>query len=171
MSSESLQEVITRVQLFLDNHNTVSIASKHRESVWASTVFYITDSQMNLYFLSSDQTRHIGDIQADDRVAITVYKDVADWQSIQGLQGSGTISEVASAKRGRILKDYIKKHVFLEELLRNPKDEQEQKIAEQFQVVGLYIFKPNFYRIIDNSISFGFKQELLLENKSWVIKS
>ena len=96
MNSESLQDIILRVQEFLNNHNTVSIASKNNESVWAATVFYISDTDMNLYFLSSDKTQHIGNIQTDENVAITVYKDVEDWQSIQGLQGSGQVSEVLS---------------------------------------------------------------------------
>ena len=54
-------------------------------NLWAATVFYISDTDMNLYFLSSDKTQH--NIQTDENVAITVYKDVEDWQSIQGLQG------------------------------------------------------------------------------------
>ena len=171
MNSDSLQDVILRVQEFLNNHNTVSIASKNSESVWAATVFYIADTNMNLYFLSSDKTQHISNIQTDENVAITVYKDVEDWQSIQGLQGSGQVSEVASSDRDKILADYIKKYVFLDDLLQNPKDDQEKKIAEQFSSIGLYVYKPNFFRIIDNSISFGFKQELVLKDNSWTIKS
>ena len=170
MSSDSLQDIILRVQEFLNNHNTVSIASKNNESVWAATVFYIADTNMNLYFLSSDKTQHISNIQTDENVAITVYKDVEDWQSIQGLQGSGRVSEVASSDRDKILADYIKKYVFLDDLLQNPKDDQEKKIAEQFSSIGLYVYKPNFFRIIDNSISFGFKQELVLKDDSWAIK-
>ena len=171
MNSDCLQDVILRVQEFLNNHNTVSIASKNSESVWAATVFYIADTNMNLYFLSSDKTQHISNIQTDENVAITVYKDVEDWQSIQGLQGSGQVSEVASSDRDKILADYIKKYVFLDDLLQNPKDDQEKKIAEQFSSIGLYVYKPNFFRIIDNSISFGFKQELVLKDDSWTIKS
>jgi len=171
MNSDCLQDVILRVQEFLNNHNTVSIASKNSESVWAATVFYIADTNMNLYFLSSDKTQHISNIQTDENVAITVYKDVEDWQSIQGLQGSGQVSEVASSDRDKILADYIKKYVFLDDLLQNPKDDQEKKIAEQFSSIGLYVYKPNFFRIIDNSISFGFKQELVLKDNSWTIKS
>ncbi|MCH2478832.1 MAG: pyridoxamine 5'-phosphate oxidase family protein [Gammaproteobacteria bacterium] len=171
MNSESLQDIILRVQEFLNNHNTVSIASKNNESVWAATVFYISDTDMNLYFLSSDKTQHIGNIQTDENVAITVYKDVEDWQSIQGLQGTGQISEVGSSDRDKILADYIKKYVFLDELLQNPKDDQEKKIAEQFTNIGLYVYKPNFFRIIDNSISFGFKQELVMKDDSWTIRS
>ena len=171
MNSESLQDTILRVQDFLNDHNTVSIASKNNQSVWAATVFYIADTDMSLYFLSSDKTQHIGNIQIDENVAITVYKDVGDWQSIKGLQGSGQVSEVRSSDRDKILADYIKKYVFLDELLQNPKDEQEKKIAEQFTNIGLYVYKPNFFRIIDNSISFGFKQELVWKDNSWTIKS
>jgi len=170
MNSDSLQDIILRVQEFLNNHNTVSIASKNNESVWAATVFYIADTDMNLYFLSSHKTQHIVNIQTDENVAITVYKDVEDWQSIQGLQSSGKVSEVASSNRDKILADYIKKYVFLDDLLQNPKDDQEKKIAEQFSSIGLYVYKPNFFRIIDNSISFGFKQELVLKDDSWAIK-
>ena len=70
MKSESLQDIILRVQEFLSNHNTVSIASKDNESVWAATVFYIADSEMNLYFLSSHKTQHIGNIQTDENLSL-----------------------------------------------------------------------------------------------------
>ena len=61
--------------------------------------------------------------------------------------------------------------MFLDELLQNPRDEQEKKIAEQFTNIGLYA-NLIFFRIIDNSISFGFKQEACHERlDSWTIKS
>ena len=94
MVSESIAELKERLQLFLNEHNTLTIATRNEQSIWAATVFYIADAEMNLYFLSSDRARHIQDIESHNEVAVTIYQDVSDWQSIQGVQATGHVSHV-----------------------------------------------------------------------------
>jgi len=170
MVSESIAELKERLLLFLNEHNTLTIATRNAQSIWAATVFYIADAEMNLYFLSSDKTRHIQDIQSHNEVAVTIYQDVSDWQSIQGVQATGHVSHVGEDDKSSILNQYISKYIFLKKLLNNPKDEQEEKIAQQFKTIGLFKLKPFYYRIIDNSIEFGYKQDITLIDGSWIKK-
>tara|TARA_B100000959_G_scaffold35484_1_gene33930 strand:- start:1147 stop:1662 length:516 start_codon:yes stop_codon:yes gene_type:complete len=170
MVSESIAELKERLQLFLNEHNTLTIATRNTQSIWAATVFYIADTEMNLYFLSSDKTRHIQDIESNNEVAITIYQDVSDWQSIQGVQATGHVSHVGEDNKSSVLNQYITKYIFLKELLNNPKDEQEERIAQQFKTISLFKLKPFYYRIIDNSIEFGYKQEITLIAGSWTKK-
>jgi len=170
MVSESIAELKERLQLFLNEHNTLTIATRNTQSIWAATVFYIADTEMNLYFLSSDKTRHIQDIESNNEVAVTIYQDVSDWQSIQGVQATGHVSHVGEDNKSSVLNQYITKYIFLKELLNNPKDEQEERIAQQFKTISLFKLKPFYYRIIDNSIEFGYKQEITLIAGSWTKK-
>ena len=170
MVSESITELKERLQLFLNGHNTLTIATRNTQSIWAATVFYIADAEMNLYFLSSDKTRHVQDIESHNEVAITIYQDVSDWQSIQGVQATGHVSHVGEDDKPSILNQYISKYTFLKELLNNPKSEQEERIAQQFKTISLFKLKPFYYRIIDNSIEFGYKQEIALIEGSWIKK-
>ena len=170
MVSESIAELKERLQLFLNEHNTLTIATRNTQSIWAATVFYIADTEMNLYFLSSDKTRHIQDIESNNEVAVTIYQDVSDWQSIQGVQATGHVSHVGEDNKSSVLNQYITKYIFLKELLNNPKDEQEERIAQQFKTISLFKLKPFYYRIIDNSIEFGYKQEITLIDGSWIKK-
>ena len=170
MVSESIAELKERLQLFLNEHNTLTIATRNAQSIWAATVFYIADAEMNLYFLSSDRARHIQDIESHNEVAVTIYQDVSDWQSIQGVQATGHVSHVGEDKKSSVINQYTSKYVFLKELLNNPKNEQEERIAQQFKTISLFKLEPFYYRIIDNSIEFGYKQEITLIAGSWTKK-
>jgi hypothetical protein len=55
--------------------------------------------------------------------------------------------------------------------LKNPKNEQEERIAQQFKTISLFKLNPFYYRIIDNSIEFGYKQEITLTEGSWTKKN
>lgn len=171
MVNESIAELTERLQLFLNEHNTLTIATRNAQSIWAATVFYIADAEMNLYFLSSERTRHIQDIDSHNEVAVTIYQDVSDWQSIQGIQAKGHVSHVEEDDKSSILNQYTSKYIFLKELLKNPKNEQEERIAQQFKTISLFKLNPFYYRIIDNSIEFGYKQEITLAEGSWTKKS
>ena len=72
--------------------------------------------------------------------------------------------------KSSVLNQYTSKYIFLKELLNNPKDEQEERIAQQFKTISLFKLKPFYYRIIDNSIEFGYKQEITLIDGSWIKK-
>jgi uncharacterized protein YhbP (UPF0306 family) len=170
MVNESIAELIERLQLFLNEHNTLTIATRNEQSIWAATVFYIADAEMNLYFLSSERTRHIQDIESHNEVAVTIYQDVSDWQSIQGVQAKGHVNHVEEGDKSSILHQYTSKYIFLKELLKKPKNEQEERIAQQFKTISLFKLNPFYYRIIDNSIEFGYKQEITLTEGSWTKK-
>jgi len=56
----------------------------------------------------------------------------------------------------------------LDQIINAPKNSNEQKIAEQFQTISVFVFTPIFLRLIDNSLGFGKKMELTRANGEWL---
>ena len=54
----SVDDLLENVKSFLTSHNTISIASVDEKEVSAASVFYVSDIDLKIYFLSFDKTLH-----------------------------------------------------------------------------------------------------------------
>jgi uncharacterized protein YhbP (UPF0306 family) len=54
--------------------------------------------------------------------------------------------------------------------LELPETDDEKKIAKQFNSISLFSFNPDWIRLLDNSLSFGSKEEIELKNQTWLVK-
>ena len=164
----SVDDLLSKVRLFLISHNTISIASVEVMEVSAASVFYVSDLDLNIYFLSFDKTLHSQHIFKNKNVAATINKDVEDWTDIKGLQIKGHAEKLGSHQREEVLKKYREKFKYINQILDAPKNSNEQKIAEQFQKISIFVFTPTSFRLIDNSLGFGKKMELAYTNGLWL---
>jgi len=114
----------------------------------AAAVFFATDEDMRLYFFSDPESQHGQDLLRDPRAGISFYPQNQDWQGIRGVQMRG---EVRQVKKGLQWESawgvYAAKFPFVREL---------KAIVSQN---SLYVFVPNWVRLVDNTRGFGFKQE------------
>jgi uncharacterized protein YhbP (UPF0306 family) len=119
----------------------------------AATVFVAFDRNLNGFFFSENHTRHSRDIRENPRVAVSIYPQCQDWREIRGLQMHGQVSPVKQGTDWESgWKLYSQKFPFVANLkaivLKN----------------SLYVFTPNWIRLVDNRLGFGYKKE-------WTIKS
>ena len=163
----SVDYLLENVKLFLTSHNTISIASVHEKEVSAASVFYVSDVNLKIYFLSFDKTLHSQHIFQNRNIAGTINKDVEDWTDIKGLQIKGHAEKLDDHQREEILNQYKEKFKYINQILDAPKNSNEQKIAQQFQAISVFIFTPNSFRLIDNSLGFGKKMELAHSGGVW----
>lgn len=56
---------------FLSNHKLMSLGTYYR-APWAASVYFLIDKDLNLYFLSSPDTRHCKNIAKNPKVSVTV---------------------------------------------------------------------------------------------------
>ena len=61
-----------RVQKYLQQYSTLTLATSQDDKPWAATVFFVSDSDLNLYFVSDYRTHHGGDMAQNSRVAATI---------------------------------------------------------------------------------------------------
>ncbi|MDE1767941.1 MAG: pyridoxamine 5'-phosphate oxidase family protein [Candidatus Micrarchaeota archaeon] len=80
----------------LDSTLVGVLATAGGNGAWVTPVYFSYDDRFNFYFISSPGTRHMIDIEKDDRVALAIvsHPSVAGIHQI-GMQLSGRASEVS----------------------------------------------------------------------------
>lgn len=105
-------------------------------------------TSLHLYFFSEAKTRHGRDLAQNPRAAAAIYPETRDWREIHGLQLRGKVFQVpAGATWEHAWMAYQAKFPFVSAL---------KPIVMQN---NLYLFRPDWIRLVDNRQGFGFKQE------------
>ena len=158
MEQEELKKTILA---YMKSHNTVSLATEKDGVPHAATVFYINIG-LDLYFLSSPSSRHGENFSLNPIVSGTINEDYSNWLLIKGIQMQGRVKEVGGIlENGRIARAYVKKFPAVTNFLLSPR-KLGQAIAQKVAKVKFYKLTPSGIYFIDNEISFGHRDELLL---------
>lgn len=147
----------------LAGNNTMTLATLGDAGPWAATVFFVSDDDFNLYFVSDTRTRHGQDMAGHPEVSVTVDGDCASWGDVRGLQIVGSASLTEGDERERALRIFLEKFPQIRALNENPDGESERIIAARLTASTFYRIRPRWIRVIDNAQGFGFKREIDLE--------
>lgn len=150
------------IREMLAAHNTLTLSTAGESGPWAATVFYASDADLNLYFVSDYRTRHAHDMAASGRAAGAINPDCSGWNEVRGLQLEGAIEVLEGTARLAGLKHYLAKFHDVGALFEKPRDKNEETIAARLKAANLYRLRPSSIRLIDNSRWFGYKAELTL---------
>jgi uncharacterized protein YhbP (UPF0306 family) len=63
----------------LETHNTATLATSGADGPWAAAVFFASDADLNLYFVSDPRTRHARDLAVCPEVAAAIHADCSAW--------------------------------------------------------------------------------------------
>ncbi len=138
-----------RVRELLDSVSTLTLSTTSPEGEpHAAPVYFAHDEDINLYFFSEAKSQHAQDIAENPRAAVAIYPQCEGWRDIRGLQLRGRVDLVKSGDRWDLAWNLYKaKFPFVKNL---------EPIVVKNQ---LYVFSPNWIRLVDNSQGFGYKQE------------
>jgi len=150
------------IRAMLAEHNTLSLATRGPAGPWVASVFYASDQDLNLYFVSDHRTRHGRDMAADAAVAAAINPDCGTWDDVRGLQLRGRVEVLSGAARLGGIAHYLAKFSDVKRLFEQPRDKNEETIGQRLKAANLYRLVPAWIRLIDNSRWFGFKEELEL---------
>lgn len=150
-----------RVRELLVAHTTASLATIGSDGVWAASVFYASDDDLRLIFVTDPSTRHGRNLAAGGTVAATINADVSDWREIRGLQLEGTAAVVPSAERDEAWRAYLSKFGAVQRMLESPADDDERRIGLKLRTIPLWRIEPKRMRLLDNRVRFGWKEELV----------
>jgi uncharacterized protein YhbP (UPF0306 family) len=148
-------EQLKTLSTMLREENTVALATVDEHgAVSIAPLFYLVDDDLSLFWVSSPSSLHSRNLKKLPRVAATVYRQTESWNDIRGVQMRGLVRVITDRRRRRLLiKSYSERFslgaLFLPAINR----------------CSLYEFRPDFFRFIDNSKGFGYKFELVPENK------
>jgi uncharacterized protein YhbP (UPF0306 family) len=148
------------IRSLLEAHNTLTLATCDQNRPWAATVFFASDRELRLYFVSDHRTRHGRDMAANNRVAGAVNPDCSSWGEVRGVQLEGSVEVVGGVERLAALKTYLMKFPDVRAMFERPRDKNEETIGKRLQAANFYRLTPDWLRLIDNGRWFGYKEEL-----------
>jgi hypothetical protein len=148
-------DLTARIVAFLAKNHVLSLATHGREGPHATNLLYAHDG-LALFWVSDPDTRHSREIEADQRVAVTVARDHSDFSDIQGLQLTGTAACIASAEyRAWHLSQLAARYPFVKLLANAP-----PALQAAYARAAVYRFEPSRVVLIDNTKGFGHKETL-----------
>jgi len=146
--------VKNQILAYLKNHHVVTLATHGPQGLWAAAVFYASDG-LNLYFLSSPNSRHSMNLAAASRVAATIQEDYKAWPEIKGIQLEGEAVRLEGLERAAALACYGAKFPLIGDLTQAPLE-----IAKAMSKVAWYKLVPETMHFIDNAQGFGHRESL-----------
>jgi flavin prenyltransferase len=144
---------------FLSEQTTLTLATTNADgSAHSCDVFYAQGGDSSLYLLSDPKTQHIQNILRSPRFSATVHAASRGWENIRGAQMVGVAERVSdAAERIRAFGFYVNKYPFVRQWLGSPDDLG--RAIKMIGTVDLYKLRPRWWRWIDNTQGFGYKEE------------
>ena len=156
MEPEAVEAGIRRL---LAETTAMTLATSLSGVPWAATVYFAPDG-FDLVFLSSPNSRHGRTLAANPACAATVSPETASWRDIRGLQLEGRAGVVSGlAAKARAMAAYCVKFPFVEALLADPGE-----AARRLGRVSAHVLRPTTIRYLDNTLGFGTRWLLRLED-------
>ena len=147
MNEPDIRQVIRE---FLETQSTLALATVnaagHPET---APVFYVSDDQFNLYWLSGTSVAHSVNLSGHSQVSGSICPAIWQWEDIVGLQNKGEARAISDERmREQILLIYLRKF----------------QLPPSFDSIiassTLYVLRPTWLRWVNNSVTFGYKTEL-----------
>lgn len=151
-----------RTGAYLKAHHVLTLATCAGAVPWAASLFYASDAQLNLYFISDPATRHCRELAANPQVAAAINPTEVDWDAVTGLQIEGSVQMLEGAARARASALYLARFPGLARLVAALADAAGREMAARFSASVFYRLTPRRIRMIDNRRGFGFREELCL---------
>ncbi len=156
MSSDQ-KEAIRRL---LDEYSILTLATSSDEGPWAASVFFASDADLNLYFVSDERTRHARELLANEQVMVAMNDECRRWHDVKGLQIRGRGMLVADEERAAALRIFLAKFADIRAIFDLATSADERAIAKRLRETSFFRIVPEWVRIIDGSRGFGFTQEI-----------
>ena len=161
MQEISPEDLAKHAERLLRDQSTMTLATVCGDDPWAAPVYYV-HRRKSQYFFSAPQSRHVVEALATGRAAAAVFADSNSWQEIRGLQMAGSVSLVQPGGEAlRALVAYVRKFPLVKEFFSTGNNIEMESFERKFNV-RLYRFTPHVIYYLDNSIKFGFRQEVRL---------
>jgi uncharacterized protein YhbP (UPF0306 family) len=151
------QKKLQVVAALLDSETTLSLATTGEDGEPSvAPLFYLPGKDLSLYWLSSEGSLHSLNLERSRCASATVYRNAVRWREIRGVQMRGSASKVTEPERRATLIEAYCERFKLGRVIR---------LAVRQSAV--YVFKPEFFRYIDNARGFGHKFELTCSPDGW----
>jgi uncharacterized protein YhbP (UPF0306 family) len=139
---------------FLASQSTMALATAGDQDgrPQVAPLFFASDEALNLYWVSSPDSRHSANIADWNDVSAAIYALAWDWAGIKGVQIAGNARAVTDdEERRHALRVYSAKFPFVKD-----------QFMDLIENSVFYVLRPTWLRWLDNERRFGYKQEYRL---------
>ncbi len=143
------------IRHFIQAHFTLTLATADGDRPWAAALYYVSDGDMNLYFISDPETRHVREGLRSGTVAVVIHGAHQPWATIRGIQMQARVAALAPGDRARVEALYFARFTDVGMLVLAPAGAIESRIAAKFGSSVFYRITPLQLRYIDNTRGFG----------------
>jgi uncharacterized protein YhbP (UPF0306 family) len=145
----------------IEGQSTMTLATAKGNVAWSAPVYYVF-FKSSFYFFSDPTSRHIQESLASGQASCSIYANASTWQEIRGIQMSGHMENVPPRLGAiEVIRAYLKKFPFTKDFFKPGQAMDLDAFVKRFKV-KLYRFKPTLVYYLDNSIRFGFREEVIL---------
>ena len=145
----------------INEQNTLTLATCNEKEAWAAPVYYVF-MKSAFYFFSDPASRHINEALGTGQASGAIHGHAAGWQEIRGIQMTGCIKTLSMGlESAEAIRDYLRKFQFTKEFFSSGMTLNLDAFTSRFRV-KLYKFKPNLIYYLDNSLRFGFREQVKL---------
>lgn len=136
-----IKKLDKRIIRFLHKHHVMTLATSDDNKPYCCTCFYFYDEKINEFLVTSDfGTRHITEVIKQPYVSGAIALETSMIGKLQGIQFTGTMSELMEEDFSKAKTSYIK---------RFP--------VAAFSKLQLWRIEPDFIKFTDNRLGFGKK--------------
>jgi len=157
-------ELTKRAESLIENESVLTLATADGQMAWVAPVYFVY-LKSKFYFFSSPDSRHIKETMQSGQAAATIFKPASAWQDIKGIQMTGSVKTgINLLESMQAVRRYLKKFPFTTSFFPEKGSIDLDAFAKKFNV-RFYRFLPECVYYMDNSIRFGFREEVNLYTK------
>lgn len=137
----------------------MTISTALGNTPWAAPVYYV-HRNFNFFFFSDPNSRHIREAIESEKASAAIFHPASTWKEIRGIQMSGSITHLSPGLEAiRAIRSYLQKFPFTGDFFDSANAINLEAFVKRFHV-RLYVFRPALLYYQDNSIRFGFREEI-----------
>jgi uncharacterized protein len=155
-------EINRKALELVHSQHIITLATCDSERAWASPLYYVLNSGC-FYFFSNPDSRHIINGLDNSLVAASIHEASSGWADIRGVQMEGRLSEAGfdiSSTGAYAL--YISRFSFIRDIGKTLSPMSTFAAIEASFKVKWYKYVPEKTYYLDNSIRFGYREEVEL---------
>ncbi|MEN8116269.1 MAG: pyridoxamine 5'-phosphate oxidase family protein [Bacteroidota bacterium] len=130
-----------RIVDFINEHHVLTLATSNENNPWCANCFYTYLEDENCFVYTSDNdTKHVGDVLQNAKVAGSVVLETNIVGKIRGIQFRGTMQKPNAELHKKAKKAYLKKFPYA-----------------ALMKTSLWVLQLNYIKMTDNRLGFGKK--------------
>ena len=161
-SNPTEQDLKNLAEDLMRAESTMTLGTARGNMAWCAPIYYIYVKHC-FYFFSDPASRHIQESLANTQASSAIYAPASTWQEIRGVQMSGSVETISPGLEAiEVVRAYLKKFPFTKDFFSPGQALNLSAFTSRFRV-KLYRFKPSLIYYMDNSIRFGFREEITID--------